>query len=76
MQIGAADSAGGQTHNGVEIVLYRRLLDSIQSNISNPMENDSFHSSSPEKSFGDFLVLGMRAIVTRAAAWRPWRPAY
>jgi hypothetical protein len=57
MQIGAADSAGGQTHNGVEIVLYRRLLDCVQSNIANPMENDGFHSFSPEESFGDFLAL-------------------
>src|SRR5260221_4852872 len=57
MQICAANSAGGQTHNGVEVVLYRRLLDRVQSNISNPMENDGFHSFSPEKSFVDFLVL-------------------
>ena len=57
MQIGAADSAGGQTHNGVEIVFYRRLLDVVESNVPNSMVNDGFHSYSPEKSFWGFVVL-------------------
>jgi hypothetical protein len=51
MQIGAADSTGGQTHNGVEFVLYGRLLAIVQSNVSNSMENDGFHSSAPGNSF-------------------------
>src|SRR5258708_28822657 len=63
MQIGAADSAGGQTHNGVEIVFYRRLLDVVESNVSNSMVNDGFHSYSPEKSFWGFVArLGFRSL--------------
>jgi len=63
MQIGAADSAGGQTHNGVEIVFYRRLLDVVESNVSNSMVNDGFHSYSPEKSFWEFVArLGFRIL--------------
>jgi hypothetical protein len=53
MQIGAADSTGGQMHNGVEIVFYGRLLAVVESNVSNSMENDGFHSSSPGNSFSE-----------------------
>ena len=56
MQTGAGDSAGGQTHNGIEAVPDRKLLERIQSNISNPTENDGFHNFSANKAFGDFLV--------------------
>ena len=70
MQIGAADSVGGQTHNGIEIVLYRWLLDVVQSNVSNPM-NDCFYAYSPEKSFWRFVVpRGFGACYTTiATAW-------
>ena len=51
MQIGAADSAGGQTHNGVELVLYRRLLDVVESNISNSTKNYGFPGFSLGSSF-------------------------
>src|ERR1700730_5126737 len=80
MQIGAADSAGGQTHDGVEIVLYGRLLDIVQSNVSDTMENDGFHSSSPGNSFSgtgsvhDFSVTATH-VMRCAAVWRLWRPA-
>jgi hypothetical protein len=82
MQIGAADSAGGQTHNGVEIVLYRRLLDVVESNVSNSMVNDGFHSYSPEKSFWGFVArLGFRILFAQTIAmsgfaWRLWRLAF
>jgi len=55
MQIGAANSAGGQTHNGVEIVLYRRLLDVVESNVSNSMVNDAFIAILRKNHFGDLL---------------------
>jgi hypothetical protein len=51
MQIGAADSAGGQTHNGVEILLDGRLLDVVEIDVSNSMENDGFPGFSPGSSF-------------------------
>jgi hypothetical protein len=74
MQIGVADSAGVQTHNGVEIVLDRRLLDSIQSNISNTMENDGFYSFSPEESFGIIFCYrdarDLRALLAESGANR------
>src|SRR6266436_3795162 len=44
MQIDAADSAGGQRHNGVEIVSDGRPDDIVQSNFCDPMEN-GFYSS-------------------------------
>jgi hypothetical protein len=53
MQIGAADSTGGQMQNGVEIVLYGTLVDIVQSSVSNSMENDDFHSSPPGNSFSE-----------------------
>src|SRR5258707_12741628 len=56
MQIGAADSAGGQTHNSVEIVFYGRFVDAVESNVSNFMVNDGFHSYSPEKAFWGFVA--------------------
>src|SRR6267142_1320031 len=82
MQIGAADSAGGQTHNGVEIVFYRRLLDVVESNVSNSMVNDGFHSYCPGKSFWGFVaLLGFEVpvcttIATSGSAWRLWRLAF
>ena len=51
MQIGALDSAGGQTHDGVEIRLDRRLLEVARTDVSNSMENDGFHGFSPGSSF-------------------------
>jgi hypothetical protein len=46
MLIGAADSAGGQMHNGVELVFYGRGLGVAESNVSNSMENDGSHGFS------------------------------
>jgi hypothetical protein len=51
MQIGAADSAGGQTHNGVEILLDRRLPDVLETNVSYSTEDDGFPAFSPGSSF-------------------------
>jgi hypothetical protein len=64
MQIGAADSTGGQMHVGVEIVLYGRLLDIVQSSVSDSMENDGFHGFSPGSSF---LEIGPLQSFTAAA---------
>src|SRR5258708_24644405 len=50
MQIDAADSAGGQRHNGVEIVSDGRPDDIVQSNVCDPMEN-GFYSSFCGNSF-------------------------
>jgi hypothetical protein len=64
MQIGAADSTGGQMHVGVEIVLYGRLLDIVQSSVSDSTENDGFHGFSPGSSF---LEIGPLQSFTAAA---------
>jgi len=50
-QIGAADNAGGQTRNGVEILLDRRLLGTVGTDVSNSMENDGSRDFSPGSSF-------------------------
>ena len=47
MQIGDADSAGGQTHNGVEILVDRKPLDVAGADVSNSMENDGSRDFSP-----------------------------
>jgi hypothetical protein len=64
MQIGAADSTGGQTHNGIEIVFYGRFLAIVQSNVSKSMENDGFHGFFPGSSF---LEIGPLQSFTAAA---------
>src|SRR6266852_2929903 len=53
MQIGAADSAGRQTHDGIE-------SDLIGSNVSDSMENGGAHELSNEDSFASLLILGER----------------
>jgi hypothetical protein len=62
MQIGAADSAGGQTNDGVELVLYGRLLDVVESDVSSSMENNGCRGFSPGSSFcGSGLIRGLAA---------------
>src|SRR5712664_1935715 len=60
MQIGAADSAGGQTCDGIESDLNGRFLDRVGSNVSDSMENDSFHQLSKQDSFASLVILSER----------------
>jgi hypothetical protein len=46
VQIGAADGAGGETHDGVRGVLDLGLVNIIEPDITDAVENDCFHDRS------------------------------
>jgi len=45
MQICAADSAGGKTHDGVVTIFNLWFFDVIESNISDAVKSNGFHHS-------------------------------
>ena len=50
VQVGAADGAGGEAHDGVGRLLDLRLRDVVEADVADVVEDDGFHGVLPHSS--------------------------